>query len=188
MNVALPALIVFFLLLPGFIFSANLKRAERTSLDYSPFGQVVAEAILWALLLHIAWLGAAHFLCGHDVEPVTLMQLLSSAPAIQATAAEAVGRQFNWIAAYVTTLVIVSFGLPSGVRRVISGVLSLRTRSRAPTKPMPRTSGSTISTAIRSYCAIARPSHSTYSTCDSIPAPAPRLREAVQLPYLLPAR
>jgi len=31
MNVALPALIVFFLLLPGFIFRTNLKRAERTS-------------------------------------------------------------------------------------------------------------------------------------------------------------
>lgn len=29
MNVALPALIVFFLLLPGFIFRTNLKRAER---------------------------------------------------------------------------------------------------------------------------------------------------------------
>lgn len=43
MNVALPALIVFFLLLPGFIFRTNLKRVERTSLDFSPFRQVVAE-------------------------------------------------------------------------------------------------------------------------------------------------
>lgn len=49
MNVALPALIVFLLLLPGFIFRTNLKRSERTSLDYSPFGHVVAEAVLWAL-------------------------------------------------------------------------------------------------------------------------------------------
>lgn len=120
MNVALPALIVFFLLLSGFIFRANLKRAERTSLDFSPFGQVVAEAILWALVLHLAWLAAAHFLCGHDVEPVILMQLLSSAPAIQATAVEAVGREFNWIAAYFATLLIVSFALPLGIRRVIS--------------------------------------------------------------------
>jgi hypothetical protein len=48
MNVALPALIAFFILLPGFIFRTNLKRAERTSLDFSPFGQIVAEAILGA--------------------------------------------------------------------------------------------------------------------------------------------
>jgi len=53
MNVALPALIVFFLLLPGFIFRTNLKRAERTSLDFSPFGQVVAEGILWASVQHV---------------------------------------------------------------------------------------------------------------------------------------
>jgi len=44
MNVALPALIVFFLLLPGFVFRTNLKRVERTSLDFSPFGQLVTEA------------------------------------------------------------------------------------------------------------------------------------------------
>lgn len=120
MNVALPALIVFFLLLPGFIFRANLKRAERTSLDFSPFGQVVAEAILWALVLHLAWIAAAHFLCAHDADPIILMQLLSSAPALQAAAVDAVGREFNWIGAYFTTLIPMSFGLPLVIRSVIS--------------------------------------------------------------------
>ena len=90
MNVALPALIVFFLLLPGFISRTNLKRAERTSLDFSPFGQVVAEAILWALALHLLWLIASRILFQHDFEPVVLMKLLSAAPTIQAEAAEAV--------------------------------------------------------------------------------------------------
>jgi hypothetical protein len=120
MNVALPALIVFFLLLPGFIFRTNLKRAERTSLDFSPFGQVAAEAVLWALSLHLAWLFLSHIIFQHDFEPVVLMKLLSSAPATQAEATEAVGRQFNWIAAYFATLISVSFALPKIVRFVIS--------------------------------------------------------------------
>jgi hypothetical protein len=120
MNVALPALIVFFLLLPGFIFRTNLKRAERTSLDFSPFGQVVAEAILWALALHLFWLIASRLFFQHDFEPVVLMKLLSSAPGIQADATDAVGRQFDWIAAYFATLLIVSFALPKLIRHVIS--------------------------------------------------------------------
>jgi hypothetical protein len=120
MNVALPALIVFFLLLPGFIFRTNLKRAERTSLDFSPFGHVVAEAILWGLALHLAWLGVAHVAFGHDFAPVVLLRLLSSAPAVQAGAIDAVGRDFDWIAAYFTTLVIVSFAVPLGIRHIIS--------------------------------------------------------------------
>jgi hypothetical protein len=120
MNVALPALIVFFLLLPGFIFRTNLKRAERASLDYSPFGQVVAEAILWALALHLLWLWCSHIIFQHDFQPAVLMRLLSSSPVAQADAADAVGRQFNWIAAYFGTLIIVSFALPKFIRFVIS--------------------------------------------------------------------
>ena len=120
MNVALPALIAFFLLLPGFIFRTNLKRAERTSLDFSPFGQVVAEAILWALVLHLAWLWLAHIAFQHTFEPVVLMKLLSSAPAPQSEASDAVGRQFNWIGAYFGSLIGVSYLIPKIVRFVIS--------------------------------------------------------------------
>lgn len=120
MNVALPTLIVFFLLLPGFIFRTNLKRAERTSLDFSPFGQVAAEAILWALALHAAWLYGSHLIFKHDFEPVVLLSLLSSAPAVQADATAAVGRQFNWIAGYLSTLTGLSYTLPKVIRYIIS--------------------------------------------------------------------
>jgi len=73
MNVALPALIVFFLLLPGFIFRTNLKRAERTSLDFSPFGQVVAEGILWASVLHFFWLSVSHTVFQRNFDPVCMI-------------------------------------------------------------------------------------------------------------------
>jgi hypothetical protein len=120
MNVALPALIVFFLLLPGYIFRTHLKRAERTSLDFSPFGQVAVEAILWALALHLLWLSAAHVIFRRDVDPVVLMELLSSAATTQASAADAVARQFNWVAFYFGTLICVSYVLPKTVRSIIS--------------------------------------------------------------------
>jgi hypothetical protein len=74
MNVALPALIAFFILLPGFIFRTNLKRAECTSLDFSPFGQIVAEAILWALVLHLIWPWLSLIVFGHQFEPIVSMR------------------------------------------------------------------------------------------------------------------
>lgn len=120
MNVALPALIVFFLLLPGFVFRTNLKRAERTSLDFSPFGQVVTEAILWALFSHFIWLTLSHLIFRHDFDPTVLMKLLSSAADIQAQATSAVGRQFDWIAAYFSTLLIATFVVPKLIRKVIT--------------------------------------------------------------------
>jgi hypothetical protein len=75
---------------------------------------------LWALALHLLWLYGSDLLFEHDFEPVVLMKLLSSAPPLQADATEAVGRQFDWIAAYFATLISVSFALPKLIRRVIS--------------------------------------------------------------------
>lgn len=120
MNVALPALIVFLVLLPGFIFRVRLKRAERTSLDFSPFGQVAAEAVLWALVVHLVWLSIAFLCCDRRFEPVVLMKLLSSAPASQIEAALAVGEQFRWIAAYFCTLLFASYAVPAALRSAIS--------------------------------------------------------------------
>lgn len=120
MNIALPAFIAFLLLLPGFILRTRLKRAERTSLDFSPFGQVAAEAVLWAFFAHMAWLALAYALFGRGLEPVTLMQLLSSASPAQAEATMAVGRDFSWIAAYFVSLMGASFLIPTMLRAVIS--------------------------------------------------------------------
>ena len=120
MNVALPALITFLVLLPGFIFRTGLKKVERTSLDFSPFGQVAAEAVLWALGAHLLWLFLSYVLFQHRFEPVVLMQLLSSNPAGQAEAAVAVGNAFDWIAAYFVSLIAGAYALPKLVRSAIS--------------------------------------------------------------------
>jgi len=55
MNVAFPALLVFLLLLPGFLFRNAFKRAERTTLDWKPFGQAVTASVLTAFFLNGLW-------------------------------------------------------------------------------------------------------------------------------------
>lgn len=120
MNVALPAFIIFILLLPGFIFRTRLKRAERTSLDYSPLGQVVAEAVLWALLAHLIWLLFSYWLFDRALDPAALIKLLSSDPAGQAKASDNVGENFRWISAYFTSLFAASYFIPKRLRYLIS--------------------------------------------------------------------
>jgi hypothetical protein len=120
MNLALPALIAFLLLLPGFIFRTRLKRAERTSLDFSPFGQIVAEAVLWSFVAHLLWLGLSDIVFSQRFQPLVLMKLLSSAPLSQADATVAVAANFAWITAYFGSLFVAAFLIPTLARAAIS--------------------------------------------------------------------
>lgn len=120
MNVALPALIVFIILLPGFIFRSGLKRAERISVDFSPFGRVVAEAVLWSVFVHSAWLTLSYVLFSRQFDPVVFMNLLGSVTGSQARAAQQVGAEFTWIAAYFVSLIVASHVVPIFVRNAIS--------------------------------------------------------------------
>lgn len=131
MNVALPALVVFLVLLPGFILRSQFKRAERTSLDYSPFGQVVAEAVLWALSIHIIWLTLSYGIFGRYVDAAVFLKLLSSDAPSQVKATEAVALQANWITAYFVTLLLGSYLLPKGARYIITKYRLDRINSRA---------------------------------------------------------
>jgi hypothetical protein len=97
MNIALPALVVFLLLLPGFIFRSRFKRAERISLDYSPFGQVVTEAVLWVTVLHVIWLITAYIVFGRFLDVSALLRLISSDASNQAKSIAAVSVDFKWI-------------------------------------------------------------------------------------------
>jgi len=120
MNVALPALVAFLLLLPGFIFRARFKLAERTSLHFSPFGRVAADAILWAIFAHFLWLSVAFVVCSLRFEPSVLLKLMSSAPASQAEAISAVSRDFKWIASYFCSLFVAVVVVPVVSRNYIA--------------------------------------------------------------------
>ena len=124
MNIALPALVVFACLLPGFIFRSRLKRVESTSLDYSPFGRVATEAIVWATLLHLFWIGVVCRLAGNTVDLGKLLELLSSNLNLHGDALKAISGQIHQVELYFASLYIASFIFPSGIRYLI-------TRSRA---------------------------------------------------------
>jgi len=116
MNIALPALIIFFLLSPGFIVRTNLKKIERTSLDYSPFGRVVSEAMLWSCLCHFIWLSIAHWIFDRTLDVSALVKILSSDGTGQAKAADTIAAHFNWVAFYFGSLFFSAYWIPNVVR------------------------------------------------------------------------
>ncbi len=120
MNFALPAILIFVVVLPGFLFRSRLKRSEQTSLDYSPFGRVVNEAFLWAIGLHIVWLSAGYFLLGATLRTEALLGLLSSSPELQAVAVVEVTASSVRVLVYFVTLYAFAFGVPSAIRAAIS--------------------------------------------------------------------
>lgn len=117
MNVALPAVIVFLLLIPGFIVRSRYKRAERTSLDFAPFGEVAAAGVVSAFALHGLWLAAAYLLFDRRFDFGTLLALMGSEPDSQRAAMAAVRADQLWVLGYFASIIIVPFVLAPMVRR-----------------------------------------------------------------------
>ncbi|UGQ46660.1 hypothetical protein [Massilia endophytica] len=120
MNIALPAIVIFLLLLPGFIFRSRIKRAERTSLDYSPFGQVVTEGVLWSIGLHTAWLTLASATVSLRLDTAAFLGLLISDPNAQSRAVAAISGHSANVAGYAISLIVFSYFIPKAIRLVIS--------------------------------------------------------------------
>lgn len=119
MNIALPALVVFLVLLPGFIARAQIERVEQQSLDYAPFGTVVTEALLTAALLHALWLGGMWIGCDLVMSPELLFGLLSSNQTLQAAAITKVSEQAADISLYFGSLLACSYLVAKLVRMAI---------------------------------------------------------------------
>lgn len=120
MNVAFPALIAFLILLPGFVFRSRLKLAERTSLDYSPFGQIVTEGLLFAVAAHTVWLSLSYIFLSRVVDPTLLLKLLVSEPGGQSAATAAVGKDFGWVSGYFVSLLFASYGMAKTARILVT--------------------------------------------------------------------
>ncbi|MFZ3323320.1 MAG: hypothetical protein WA190_13180 [Usitatibacter sp.] len=86
MNIALPALVVFLLLLPGFIFRYSYKRTEKTLLDFKPFGEATLKSILAAIVLDALWARVIPPIFGYEVDFTSLLALLSGAGALDSAA------------------------------------------------------------------------------------------------------
>jgi hypothetical protein len=76
-NVAFSALLVFLLLLPGFLFRTYFKRAEKVVLDIKPFGQAAIDAFLAALVLDLVWYWGAALLTSYRVNFNALLTLVA---------------------------------------------------------------------------------------------------------------
>jgi hypothetical protein len=118
-NFALPAILLFLIVLPGFLFRGRLKRVEQTSLDYSPFGRIVVGGVLWAITLHLVWLSAA-WLFGWTVRADALIGLMSSSPHLQDEAVAAVTASSSRVLTYFLSLYAFALFVPAGVRWMIS--------------------------------------------------------------------
>ncbi len=119
MNLALPAVLLFLIVLPGFLFRGRLKLVEQTSLDYSPFGRVVAGGVLWAIALHGVWLAIAYAL-GWTLRSDALLGLLSASSQLQPAAVAAVARTPLRIAVYFASMYAFAWLVPMGVQWAIS--------------------------------------------------------------------
>lgn len=120
MSLALPTLVVFLLLVPGFIARSQIKRAERLSLDFAPFGQVVIQGVVWAAVLHLVWVGGVQWLTAYEFRPEILLRLLAADAARQAAALDEVASRFGPISAYLGSLVAFAYLGPNLVRRVVT--------------------------------------------------------------------
>lgn len=116
MNIALPALLIFLVFLPGFIFRSRYRRVERTSLDYSPFGEAVASGVVFAAGLHAIWLLISYWLFGRTLDLGVLLVLTGADAGAQREAVAAVRGDQWWILSYFVTIVALPYALAPAVR------------------------------------------------------------------------
>lgn len=117
MEIALPAIIIFLLVSPGFIFRAQFKKAERETFDYSPFGRVVGQAFLWTLVLHVLWLTLMWLIFNYTFDIKTLLRLLSSTH--QETSFDAISNDALRITSYFSSLYFFCWAAPPLLRMQI---------------------------------------------------------------------
>lgn len=110
MSIALSAVVIFSILVPGFAFRTLYRRVERTSLDYAPFGVPVISGIVFAIILHVIWLLIAYLL-GWRLDLPNLLHLLGTDGVAQSKSIEQIGRYQTQILVYFSTILFVPTAL-----------------------------------------------------------------------------
>jgi hypothetical protein len=118
MNVALSAVVVFLVLVPGFAFRSRFRRIERTSLDYAPFGEAVVLGVVFAAVLHAVWLLTCYLLLHRTLDLGVVLRLMGSDPAAQADAVQRVASDQYGILAYFGTILLAPFLIAPALRRL----------------------------------------------------------------------
>ena len=77
MNVAFPALLLFLVVLPGFLFRQFFQRNEVRTANHAPFSAVALKALLCAVVFNAVVAGAA-YLVGYEIELRDIVHLMFS--------------------------------------------------------------------------------------------------------------
>jgi hypothetical protein len=77
MNIALPALLIFLFILPGFIFNLAFYRTENTPLNFIPLTHKAIISSIVTLLLHIIWLVIITLVLSYKINFELLLILIS---------------------------------------------------------------------------------------------------------------
>lgn len=120
MNIALPALFFFLVLLPGVLGRSGIKRVDKLSIDYAPFGRFITDSILLAIAVHCVWLGLVYVLTGQELSVATVLGLLSASPELQRESILAVEVQWDEVALYFGSIIGFSYFAFPMFRRLIS--------------------------------------------------------------------
>lgn len=121
MNIALPTVILFLLLLPGFILQAEFRRPERTVLDTLPFSRSITNAILLAFVLNGLGSVSVEIFTPWIVRVDDLLLLMSGDRAVgYADAVTRVASHRNAIAAYFVILYFAAFLVGRALRGAIT--------------------------------------------------------------------
>jgi hypothetical protein len=112
MNFALPAVLLFLIVLPGFVFRFRLKRVEAESVDYSPFGQVVTEGVLYAGFLHACALLVTYGLLSRSVKFDLVFHMLMAPTTLGPTDFVVLAQSMPWAAEYFIGLFMTAAVVP----------------------------------------------------------------------------
>ncbi len=123
MNVAFSAVVLFALVLPGFLFRQSFLKAEGeyVLLDFKPFGRATVAAFVWAVIFHAIALGIVDVFTAWRFDADTLLRLLAGERTTSVERAlDQSAQHWNQIALYFTGLAAAAWLLGSLLRRLVT--------------------------------------------------------------------
>lgn len=119
MNIALPAIVVFFVFLPGVVARARFMLIGQELLLNSPISKKVIEVVLLSAICHVLWLSGSMIFFGEYLLIDPFLHLLGSDTAKQSGSIAAVADNIGWILFYFGTLIPACWVIPSVLRNLI---------------------------------------------------------------------
>lgn len=119
MNIALPAIVSFFVFLPGIIARARFLLIGHELSPSSPFNRVVIDVFLLSAIFHGIWITGSILLCDRYLALDPFLHLLGSDADQQSESLSRIATDAEWILLYFGTLIPACWLIPSELRNFI---------------------------------------------------------------------